>query len=101
MLPSTEAGMLSLYSTGRIQDTDRARNRNPSDGYRVMRVDFKDGEPVASITSKTAQIPVMENQDATRCSNSCFRPVGLAFDAKGRLFVSSDTTGEIFVIYGA
>lgn len=95
--------MISLPSTvGAKKDTDRAaRNRNPSDGYRVMRVDFKDGEPVASITSKTAQIPVMENQDSTRCSNSCFRPVGLAFDAKGRLFVSSDTTGEIFVIYGA
>ena len=66
-----------------------------------MRLDFKNGDPVESATSKTAQIPVMENQDATRCQNNCFRPVGLAFDTKGRLFVSSDTTGEIFVIYGA
>jgi len=25
-----------------------------------------------------------------------YRPVGLAFDARGRLYVSSDATGEIF-----
>jgi len=77
------------------------RNRNPPDGYRVMRFDLKDGEPVAAVTSKTAQIPVMENQNTRSCPNSCFRPVGLSFDKKGRLYVSSDTSGEIHVIYGA
>ncbi|KAK4186195.1 soluble quino protein glucose/sorbosone dehydrogenase [Podospora australis] len=74
-------------------------NRNPAQGFRVMRVDFKDGQPVADVSSRTAQIPVMENTG--NCPNSCFRPVGLAFDAKGRLYVSSDTSGEIYVIYGA
>lgn len=54
-----------------------------------------------SVTSKTAQIPVMENSNVGACPNSCFRPVGLDFDQKGRLFVSSDTSGEIYVIYGA
>ncbi|KKY35861.1 putative glucose sorbosone dehydrogenase [Diaporthe ampelina] len=29
---------------------------------------------------------------------SCFRPVGVAIDAKGRVFMSSDTTGEIYVL---
>jgi glucose/arabinose dehydrogenase len=77
------------------------RNRNPADGYRVTRVDFKDGQPVHAVTSKTAQIPVMENSNIGGCPNSCFRPVGLDFDQKGRLFVSSDTSGEIYVIYGA
>ncbi|KAK4169923.1 soluble quino protein glucose/sorbosone dehydrogenase [Cladorrhinum sp. PSN259] len=76
-------------------------NRNPADGYRVMRVDFKDGQPVHDVSSKTAQIPVMENSNPGGCPNSCFRPVGLAFDKKGRLYVSSDTSGEIYVIYGA
>jgi glucose/arabinose dehydrogenase len=66
-----------------------------------MRVDFRNGQPVADVTSKTAQIPVMENSNVGACPNSCFRPVGLAFDQKGRLFVSSDTSGEIYVIYGA
>jgi glucose/arabinose dehydrogenase len=77
------------------------RNRNPADGYRVTRVDFSNGQPVHAVTSKTAQIPVMENSNVGACPNSCFRPVGLDFDQKGRLFVSSDTSGEIYVIYGA
>jgi hypothetical protein len=66
-----------------------------------MRVDFKDGQPIAPLTSKTAAIPIMENTNIGSCPNSCFRPVGLDFDSKGRLFVSSDSTGEIYVIYGA
>jgi hypothetical protein len=28
----------------------------------------------------------------------CFRPTGLAFDSKGRLFMASEKTGEIWVI---
>ena len=78
-----------------------ARNRNPADGYRVMRVDFKDGQPVAAATSTTAQIPVMENSNTGSCPGICFRPVGLDFDQKGRLYMSSDSSGEIYVIYGA
>jgi hypothetical protein len=66
-----------------------------------MRVDFKDGQPVADRTSTTAQIPVMENSNNAVCPNSCFRPVGLVFDNKGRLYMSSDSSGEIYVIYGA
>ncbi|KAH6615740.1 soluble quino protein glucose/sorbosone dehydrogenase [Chaetomium sp. MPI-SDFR-AT-0129] len=78
-------------------------DRSPADGYRVMRVDFNgvDGQPVEAVDSTTAQVPVLENGDVGDCPNNCFRPVGLAFDAKGRLFVSSDTSGEIYVIYGA
>ncbi|KAL2194962.1 soluble quino protein glucose/sorbosone dehydrogenase [Corynascus similis CBS 632.67] len=77
-------------------------NRNPADGYRVMRVDFgPDGQPVQPVTSKTAQVPVFENSQLANCPMSCFRPAGLAFDQKGRLFVSSDTSGDIYVIYGA
>jgi len=66
-----------------------------------MRVDFKDGKPVQPPTSKTAAIPVMENSNTGSCPGSCFRPVGLDFDKKGRLFVSSDSSGEVYVIYGA
>ncbi|KAK0614683.1 soluble quino protein glucose/sorbosone dehydrogenase [Immersiella caudata] len=76
-------------------------NRSPPDGYRVMRVDFKSGQPVAEATSKTAQVPVMENINTASCPRSCFRPVGLDFDKKGRLYVSSDTSGEVHVVYGA
>jgi sugar lactone lactonase YvrE len=31
-------------------------------------------------------------------SRSCIRPTGLAFDAKGRLYMAAEVTGEIFVI---
>lgn len=66
-----------------------------------MRVDFQNGQPVHDVTSKTAQVPVMENSNLGGCPFNCFRPVGLAFDDQGRLFVSSDSSGEIYVIYGA
>ncbi|KAK5655110.1 hypothetical protein OQA88_6009 [Cercophora sp. LCS_1] len=42
-------------------------NRNPADGYRVMRVDFKEDQPIADSTSNTAQIPVMENPNTRSC----------------------------------
>jgi hypothetical protein len=38
------------------------------------------------------------NPDNSKCPGSCFRPVGLALDSKGRMFVSSDATGEIYVL---
>ncbi len=92
-LPNGSAAYISFHGSW---------DRNPPDGYRVMKVEFgKDGEPVEPLTSKTAATVVMENHDGAACPNNCFRPVGLAFDSKNRLFVSSDNTGEIFVIYGA
>lgn len=66
-----------------------------------MRVDFRDGQPIESPTSQTASIPVMENTNVGACPGACFRPVGLDFDHKGRLFVSSDSSGEIYVIHNA
>lgn len=59
------------------------------------------GEPIEGITSQTAAIDTITNQNVGTCSvqsQHCFRPVGLAWDSAGRLFMSSDTTGEIFVI---
>lgn len=38
--------------------------------------------------------------DTTQCPGNCIRPVGLAFDRLGRLFVTSDTTGEVCVALG-
>jgi glucose/arabinose dehydrogenase len=76
-------------------------NRNPPDGYRVERFELKDGKPIAALDTQTAGRPIMENPSTTRCPSGCFRPVGLDFDKKGRLFMSSDSTGEIYAIYGA
>ena len=41
---------------------------------------------------------VLYNKDITKCPGDCFRPAGLAFDEAGRLFVSSDATGEIYLV---
>jgi len=67
-----------------------------------MKVEFgKDGQPVQPPNSKTAAIPVMENPNTGSCPTGCFRPVGLAFDKKKRLYMSSDSSGEVYVITGA
>ena len=40
----------------------------------------------------------MTNPDLGKCPDECFRPVGLAWDEEGRLWVTSDSTGEIYVL---
>ena len=54
--------------------------------------------PTSPSTSNNSAITVLSNTDLTACPDKCFRPVGLAFDARGRLFMSSDATGEIYVV---
>ncbi|KAF9264133.1 soluble quino protein glucose dehydrogenase [Marasmius fiardii PR-910] len=76
-------------------------NRQPPDGYRLSRVNFRDGVPTEAPNSTIAEIKVMTNQNNAACPDGCFRPAGLAWDSKGRLFMSSDATGEVFVITGA
>ncbi|EMD91386.1 hypothetical protein COCC4DRAFT_161655 [Bipolaris maydis ATCC 48331] len=74
-------------------------NREDPAGYKLTLVPFNGaGSPVAPSNSTTAAIDVVSNPDLSACPRSCFRPVGLAWDAKGRLYMSSDSTGEIFVV---
>lgn len=81
-------------------------DRNGSTGYKVSKIDFAHGFPVAKSDSKTAVIDIMSNVDVNKCgqirpyvwNKDCFRPAGLAFDKAGRLFMSSDETGEIWAI---
>lgn len=43
----------------------------------------------------------MWNADESKCPFACFRPVGLAMARDGeKLFVTSDATGELFVVTG-
>jgi glucose/arabinose dehydrogenase len=77
-------------------------DRTPADGFRVMKVAFgADGQPTQPMNSKTAAVTIMENTNTGSCPSGCFRPVGLDFDKKKRLYVSSDSTGQIIVINGA
>ncbi|KAH7177180.1 soluble quino protein glucose/sorbosone dehydrogenase [Fusarium sp. MPI-SDFR-AT-0072] len=73
-------------------------NRNPPVGYKVSYVDFQNGRPASSSRSTNATTPIIYNKDLSKCPDECFRPVGLAWDSKGRLWFSSDKTGEVFVL---
>jgi hypothetical protein len=68
-------------------------------GYYVGTVAFDEaGEPVDAATSNTSFVPVLSNVNNSRCPGNCFRPVGMAFDKQGRMFMASDASGEIYVI---
>jgi glucose/arabinose dehydrogenase len=87
-------------------------NRSPVTGFKLVAVSFKvgsDGQytPVDSITSTTAAKDIFYNPQVEKCqgngpsfSSGCFRPAGLAWDAQGRLFMTSDTSsnGELWVL---
>ncbi|KAI1267054.1 soluble quino protein glucose dehydrogenase [Xylariaceae sp. FL1019] len=79
-------------------------DRDPPTGYKVVAVPFtKHAEgyyaPIFAPWSTQNSIEVFYPPDESQCSSSsCIRPVGLAFDAKSRLFVSSDTSGEIYML---
>ncbi|KAI9700179.1 MAG: hypothetical protein M1820_006847 [Bogoriella megaspora] len=73
-------------------------DRTDPSGYKLSAVDFSNGEPNEPSNSTTALIDIMANQDNGQCPDNCFRPVGLAFDGQGRLFMTSDATGEIWMI---
>ena len=76
----------------------RYRDRTSPVGYKLSVIPFTNGEPVASSNNKTSTTDIFANADNSKCPDHCFRPVGIAFDNQGRLFVSSDATGEIYVI---
>ncbi|KAG8167462.1 hypothetical protein KVR01_003151 [Diaporthe batatas] len=73
-------------------------NRQPPIGYKLGLVNFASGQPSEPSTSTTALVDVMTNQNLANCPGQCFRPVSVALDAKGRVFMSSDSTGEIYVL---
>lgn len=75
-------------------------DRTDPAGYVLSSVQFdgNTGAPVAQPDSNSATADVLSNADLSKCPDSCFRPVGLAWDAQDRLFMSSDSTGEIYVL---
>ncbi|KAF2691197.1 soluble quino protein glucose dehydrogenase [Lentithecium fluviatile CBS 122367] len=74
-------------------------NREDPVGYSVSYIKFgEDGQPTESSTSTSALNPIISNSNTTGCPDKCFRPAGLAWDTKGRLYMTSDSTGEIYVI---
>lgn len=75
------------------------RDRDDPIGYKLSVIAFDgNGSPTEPSNSNTSTIDVVSNPDLSQCPDSCFRPVGLAWDSQGRLFMSSDATGEIYVV---
>ena len=73
-------------------------DRSDPSGYYVALVKFANGQPTEPATSNTSAVKVFGNADNSACPDNCFRPTGLTFDSKGRLFMASDASGEIYVI---
>ncbi|KAF7307527.1 NHL repeat-containing protein [Mycena indigotica] len=61
-------------------------NRSPPTGYGVVHVPFPLSDTYDFLIQAT---------NLTSCPGKCIRPVGLAFSNDGRLFVSSDSSGEV------
>ena len=75
-------------------------NRNVPIGYKLSKVPFgANREPVASATEKNNYEDIIWNRDTSKCNVKCFRPVGVAVGSGGRVYVTSDATGEIFVLW--
>jgi hypothetical protein len=73
-------------------------NRDQPIGYRLSSIAFSNGEPTAARDSMESTRNVLSNADNRVCPGGCFRPVGLAWDKSNRLWMTSDSTGEIYVL---
>jgi hypothetical protein len=61
--------------------------------------DAAKGEPVEPSTSTRALTSILSNPDHSKCPSGCLRPAGLCVEpGAGRLFMTGDSTGEIYVI---
>ncbi|KAH9876246.1 hypothetical protein J1614_004125, partial [Plenodomus biglobosus] len=74
-------------------------NRSPSVGYKVVEVPFARGQtgyaPRAPLNSTTGWRDIVWSPDVGRCSTTqCFRPVSIARDAYGRMYITSDSGAE-------
>ncbi|KAH7391486.1 cellobiose dehydrogenase-like protein [Cadophora sp. MPI-SDFR-AT-0126] len=81
-------------------------NRAPTTGYKVVAVPFTQADdgsykPTAPSNSTTGYVDIWSNANVTSCgATSCFRPVGIAFDAFERMYITSDATaeGELWIL---
>ena len=73
-------------------------NRDEPAGYKLSLIAFENGEPVAQPDNNTGYVDIFSNQRLTDCPDNCFRPVGLAMSSDGRIFMTSDASGEIYLI---
>ncbi|KAF1830675.1 cellobiose dehydrogenase-like protein [Decorospora gaudefroyi] len=98
---SFDANFTAMYIT-----SHGSWNRSPPVGYKIIEVPFSRTEkgfgPTVSIANSLAGwTDIFWNPDVERCSTTvCFRPVAIARDAYGRMYVTSDSGagGEMVVL---
>lgn len=74
-------------------------NRQPPIGYELAIVEFgNDGQPRANADTKDPQKKVLWNEDLSICPKQCFRPTGAAVGPRGEVYVSGDSTGDIWIV---
>lgn len=73
-------------------------DRDQGVGYKLSLVQFENGQPVDATDSLTAATDIVANEDNSVCPDDCLRPVAMAFDSQGRIFMSSDSSGEIYLV---
>ena len=93
-----EVGKLLTPSLLPSLTDEMERDRTEPVGYKVSSIAFSNGSPVAQSNSMTSTTDIFANADNSQCPDNCFRPVGLDLDSQGRLFMSSDSTGEVYVL---
>ncbi|TFK61256.1 soluble quino protein glucose dehydrogenase [Pluteus cervinus] len=69
----------------------------PEVGFGVVMIPWNTAAntPTANADTQTGYSFLVQATNLTACPGQCIRPVGLQFDTEGRLFVSSDATGEV------
>ncbi|KAH8650066.1 soluble quino protein glucose/sorbosone dehydrogenase [Xylariales sp. PMI_506] len=76
-------------------------DRQPATGYKLVVVPFGIGPDGSYVPTYGIEgyADAFYPPDETSCSSSsCARPVGLAWDASNRLYMTSDSSGEVFLL---
>lgn len=75
-------------------------NRDTPIGYQLIQIPFNSGtgQPMAKSSSDAGFKSIFWNQNVNNCPGRCFRPTSLAIADDGALFMSSDSTGQIYRI---
>ncbi|CAE6357019.1 unnamed protein product [Rhizoctonia solani] len=93
-----DIGLPSKWDGDAFSSFHGSFNSEPPTGYSVVRIPWAGDAPRASAKSTTGYEQILYAPDKTKCSSQCIRPVALAFGKQGQLYVTSDETGEVFVI---
>jgi len=98
----TSAAINKTWVTSAFVSLHGSAGRKPVRGFGVVRIPWgtSTNAPRALPDSRNGYEYIIQAADLNACPGNCIRPVGLQFDASGRLYITSDTTGagEIIVL---